>query len=367
MDIRDSPWVDGPGRTILDSASMADPTRCEIIVSAFCGNSNDDNAYIREAENRSLKVVPILESSSFDRKVIRQIQAAIDKYSIDILHAHDFRSDMFGLICAKLSKKPIVSTCHGWIANNIKGKIYISLDKIILRFFNRIISVSDAMRQQLVCSGVNLQKIKVIRNALVVENYQPDRGKQEFRNELGLGLNINIIANIGRLSPEKGQDIFLRSAAEVVSKCKNVCFVLIGKGPEKEKLEKMAKDLGISQYVVFTGYRSDMHSIYNSVDLVVQSSFTEGMPNVILESLLMGVPVLATRVGGTVEIVSHENTGYLIDPYSQRQLTNGIMNYMSDSKRHRVMAENGRDFVARNFDHKVRIDQLMNLYDEVCR
>ena len=366
LDLRDSPWVDGPGRTILQTASMVDPARCEIVVGAFHGDTHGQHAYITEAKNRNLSILQIKEQKAFDREVSRQILAAIQNLSIDILHTHDFRSDLFGLWCAKKTGIPVVSTCHGWIAYDFKGKVYTAIDKFALRFFNRVITVSEVMQRQLSGLGIRRDRIEVVPNALVIDDYTPDRTDQGFRKELGVDKDTRLVANIGRLSPEKGQDIFLRAARQLLDKQNNLCFVLIGIGPQEDYLRSLAAELGIEDKIVFSGYRSDMHSIYNSLDLVVQSSYTEGMPNVILEALLMKVPVVATDVGGTAEIVSHENSGLLIRPDNLSELVNAMQDYMDKPQVHAEMASMGRDYVAENFNHNKRVSRLMEIYESLA-
>jgi len=142
--------------------------------------------------------------------------------------------------------------------------------------------------------------------------------------------------------------------------------LLVGKGGEEKALQKLAYELGIAEHIQFLGYRDDMHEVYNNMDLVVQSSYTEGMPNVILESLLMEVPVVATRVGGTGEIVEDGVTGILIDAHSREQLTDGILGFMSDPEFHMRLAREGRQYVTEHFDHKARICRISEIYDDLA-
>ena len=342
---------------------MVDRDRYEIIIGAFCGNAQGEHAYMQQALKYDLNVAPILETSRFEINVVRQILAVINKNSIDVLHAHDFRSNLYGLLCAKISKKPIVTTCHGWIANNAKGRLYVFIDKLLLRLFNKVITVSEDMKRQLLKMGLKNERVEIIRNALIINDYKPDRNRQDLRGELRIGESEIIIGNIGRLSPEKGQDIFLLSASDVIRQHKNTHFLLIGKGEEENTLRELTNELDIDDHVHFIGYRADMQNVYNSLDLVVQSSYTEGMPNVILESLLMEVPVVATRVGGTGEIIENGLTGILIDAHSREQLTEGILRYISNPELHVELAKKGKSFVAENFDHEVRVRRLSEIYD----
>ena len=366
LDLRDSPWVDGPGRTILDTAAMVDPARYRIVVGAFSGSRHGEHAYLSEAVRRRLETYPIAERRALDPDVLRQIMRWCRSHAIDIIHTHDFRSDLYGLAAARRLGIPAVSTCHGWIANNLKGRVYTSVDKFLLRFFDRVVVVSARMQAHLASRGVPAHKIALIQNALVVENYRPDRGDRAVRAEWGIPDHHKLIGKIGRLSPEKCQDLFLRAAAELSRHDRNVSFALIGIGPEEERLRALAAELGITDRVVFAGYRGDMERVYNSLDLVVQSSRTEGMPNVILEALLMRVPVVATDVGGTAEIVADGQSGRLIPANDEDALVAGMREALSD----RLVGEwidVGERTVRSHFSHSARLQRIMAVYDQVTR
>lgn len=365
LDLRDSPWVDGPGRTILDTAAMVDTQRYRIIVGAFSGATHGEHAYLSEARRRELPTYAISESGALDLNVLRQIMGWCRENAIDIIHTHDFRSDLYGMVAAKRLGIPVVSTCHGWIANDLKGRIYTQIDKLLLRFFDRIIVVSARMQEHLQRRGIAAQKIATVQNALVVGNYRPDRRDRSVREELGIPARHKLVGNIGRLSPEKCQDLFLRAAAEILRGDPDVSFILVGIGPEEARLRNLAEELGIGGHVVFAGYRSDMQQVYNSLDLVVQSSSTEGMPNVVLEALLMRVPVVATDVGGTDEIVTDGRTGRLIPPQDLNALVTGMRDTLADPVATAGWVDAGERHVRDNFSHTVRLQRIMAVYDQL--
>jgi glycosyltransferase involved in cell wall biosynthesis len=364
LDLRDSPWVDGPGRTILDCASSIEGERYHFLIGAFSGGK-EVNAYAEEAVKRGLEIVVIPERSSFDFQIIRKILAIIDQYDIGLIHTHDFRSNIFGLLCAKQRKIPVVSTVHGWIANNLKGRIYNLADKIALRFFNKIIAVSKTTQRKIVSAFIPSSRVSVINNALILEDYSVASSNSQFRKELNVDGETKLIANIGRLSPEKGQFIFLQAAKEILNNNKKIRFILIGIGPEEKKLREYVKTNNMDAFVVFAGFRHDMINIYNSIDLVVQSSYTEGMPNVVLEALLMKVPVIATNVGGTGDIITSGQTGTLIEAGSLNMLVTEIANYLDKPDSYVSMTEHGRELIVNEFNHNERAKKLVRLYDEV--
>lgn len=364
LDLRDSPWVDGPGRTILDTASGIE-ARYRIVVGTFTCAPRGEHAYLDEALRRGLPTCPIVERRSFDPSVLRQIVQWCRAYAIDLVHTHDFRSDLYGLIAARWLRVPIVATCHGWIANDRRGRLYTAVDQFLLRFFDRVIVVSERMRDQLRGYGVARNRIAVVQNALIVEDYRPARGDDRLRTQWGIPSGHRLVGKIGRLSPEKCQDLFLRAAAQVLSRVPDVSFVLVGIGPDEQRLRRLADALGIARHVVFAGYRSDMQAVYNALDLVVQSSSTEGMPNVILEALLMRVPVVATDVGGTAEVMADDRSGWLVPPNDADALVAGICGALADPAHAQALAEAGERRVRAEFSHAVRLQRIMRVYDGV--
>jgi len=357
--------VDGPGRTILDTASMVDSRRYRIVVGGFAGPRHGEHRYLAEAAARGLETFRIAERRALDPEVLGQILRWCRNRRIDAIHTHDFRSDLYGLAAAFRLGIPAIATCHGWIANDLKGRAYTAADKVLLRFFRHVIVVSERMRGQLRRRGVAAERISVIPNALVVESYHPDRNDKRVRSEWGIPVHHRVVGKIGRLSAEKCQALFLRAAADVSRAVPDVSFVLVGVGPDEQRLRALASDLGISDRVVFAGYRKDMQKVYDSLDLVVQSSRTEGMPNVLLEAALMRVPVVATDVGGTAEVVTDGLTGRLVPSGNLPALVRGVCEALTDPSRTMAWVDGGERHVRENFNHAVRLQRITDVYDEV--
>lgn len=366
LDLRDSPWVDGPGRTILDCAETMDPSRVRIVIGAFDGGSPDGTAYEREARERRLEVFRIHERRSLDPGVLRQVIDLGRRVGADAVHSHDFRSDFFALAGARRLDLPLIATVHGWITNDLKGWIRTALDKLILRQADHIISVSEQTRLRL-GEWAGPKRCTVIPNAVRVERYQPRREPGGFRASHGVADHELLIANIGRLSPEKGQAAFLVAAREIVQRHRNTRFVLFGLGPDQPGLEQFVTRNDLGAHVIFAGYRDDMEVIYNELDLVVQSSLTEGMPNVVIEALLMEVPVIATDVGGTREVLKHGLTGVLIAPGERHALVASIEEFLANRQAFASMACEGRQDMLLRFNHARRVERLADVYEAALR
>lgn len=367
LDLRDSPWVDGPGRTTLETASRIDHARYHIIVAGFTGGNQNNDEYTREAERRGHEVARLRERGALDPGVVKQVLKLIDQHAVDIIHTHEFRSNVIGLFCARRRRLPIVTTCHGWIANSAKGKLRVILDRLTLYFFDYIIVVSKKLQSQLLKQGIRRHRVSALSNAVAFENFGGTVNGKQFRDELGVPPETVLVANIGRLSPEKGPAEFVQAAKIVLQQFATIRFLLIGVGPERAKLEQLVNESGSADKFVFCGYRADMPEIYPSLDLIVQSSFTEGMPNVILEAATMEVPVIATRVGGTSEIIEHGVSGILVQPGETEELAAAMLNFLRDRRKHLDMARTASQTVRLRFSYESRTETLRSIYDSLVK
>jgi glycosyltransferase involved in cell wall biosynthesis len=174
------------------------------------------------------------------------------------------------------------------------------------------------------------------------------------------------LLNVGRLSPEKGQDLLLRAVATLSKDYPGLELHFAGIGPLEQPLRDLASSLGISERVRFLGYISDMPPLYRDVDLVVQSSLTEGLPNVILEAAYLRVPIVATDVGGTGEVIEHNRSGWLMQPGSVDVLVDGIRRFLEDPQRFAQMGAAAHENIRGHFAFDVRTDRLTKLYEALC-
>jgi len=175
LDLRDSPWVDGPGRTILDCASSLRDHGYKLVIGTFSGGEQKTNEYAEEAKRRGLEVRTIHERGPFDFRVVGQILKLIDDVSADIVHTHDFRSNVFGLLAARIRRKPVVSTVHGWIANDARGSCMWQPTRLFCDSLTGSLLSPSGPGGWSRRHGFRFGKISVIPNALTLERYVPDR------------------------------------------------------------------------------------------------------------------------------------------------------------------------------------------------
>ena len=365
LHLRDSPWIDGPGRTILETAIRIDRSRVDYHVGAFVSNPEEPHPLVDALVQRSLPVHTIEDHGGVGREMVGQVIELLDQLEIDILHTSEFRSNVLALRCRRLRPVRLVSTAHGWIANDLRGRLYALADRAILRQFDRVILVSHAMRRRLPSWWLPDSSVRVLHNALMTESY--GQAVLEMPRRVPDPVRDVKLLNVGRLSAEKGQFLLLQAVAGLVSEYPGLRLAFAGVGPLEEELRGHAKRLGIADRVEFLGFVKDMPELYAATDLVVQSSFTEGMPNVMLEAAYLGVPVVATDVGGTREVIRHGVAGCLVRQGSVSELQAGIREFLRSPSRFAEMARASCGLIEAEFSYPARTSAQMQIYEEIIR
>lgn len=364
LHLRDSPWVDGPGRTILETAARIDRGRIDYRVAPLVPDDGARHPLVVALRERGVPVEPVLDTGPMPA-LVERIAALVKRLDIEILHSSEFRTNLVALRCRRLVPRlRIVSTAHGWIANDARGRVKTLLDRLLLRRFDRVILVSHAIRERLPRWWVPDSRAQVIHNALALDSY--GRGDAEaLRRPPAAGAPVRLLA-AGRLSPEKGLHLLLRAIAQLAPSSPPLRLTIAGTGPEEAALRRLCVRLGLTDQVRYAGYVADMPKLYADTDLVVQSSLTEGLPNVMLETAYLGVPVVATDVGGTREVIEHGISGWLVRPGSAAALANGIRCYLADPAGFIAMAANGRLHVVEKFSFETRTRKQMTTYEELA-
>ena len=315
----------GVERVILTYLDHCNRSIFNVIIVAFINAARvADNAFIREVQRRGIAIEVIPLTRAFDLSNIGEVIRNIKRYKIDLLHSHGYRADIVGVLAARLARRPIVSTVHGWTPISRKLKLYEYIDKKCLRLFNKILTVSTEIKRELEKSGIDPSKIVKIHNAVTIQNHCSYPGEKTLREDLKFDKDTRLIGMVGRLSPEKGGEYFLMSCKELFKKYQDLKAIILGDGPERRYLENFSKELGINNKVFFLGHRSDVERVYTALDILVVPSITEGVPMVVLEAMAFSKPVVATNVGGVSEIIDDRKTGLLVTPKDPDDLTKKI-------------------------------------------
>jgi len=187
----------------------------------------------------------------------------------------------------------------------------------------------------------------------------------EVLQRLGLPADSLLCISAGRLSPEKGHADLLQAIAEIGDRAAGWHFILCGDGPCMTRLEQQVRALRIQQRVQLAGYRTDIQHIFQAMDLFVLPSHSEGLPNVILEALSLGKPVIATSVGGVPEVIESGVNGILVPPHRSDLLAEAMIQCFSEYSRREAMGQSGRRTVQTRFTFEAQTRRLESIYAEI--
>ncbi|MBT2970601.1 MAG: glycosyltransferase [Candidatus Thiodiazotropha sp. (ex Ctena orbiculata)] len=366
LHLRDTDRVCGPGKTIIETCSRINKEKYNLYIGIFVRVDEEKNKYQAAAEERGITVLPIVMNHKLDLAVVFRLIKIIKRYKIDVLHSHEYKSDIIAFLAAKLSPIKIVSTAHGWIENSTKSKMYLRASKNVLKYFNKVIAVSPKIRNELLKYKIKEDKCQLIYNAIVIENYVSGAyEKNILRNRYKLDKDDFLIGNIGRLSKEKGQKDFVTAATAIAERHENIYFFLIGDGPEKDALATLINNSGLQDRIFLTGHYHDIKPVFQDLDAVGLTSYTEGFPNVLLESLIMRKPIFGTDVGGVRDIIIDQETGQLIQPNDIAAITDCMEFIINNPDECKHQVTKGVQLIEERYDFKIRINKIEKLYSEL--
>ncbi|MCU1240399.1 MAG: hypothetical protein JWO71_1125 [Candidatus Acidoferrum typicum] len=314
------------------------------------------------ARSQGLEVELFECQGRIDRQTIRRVRDCLLRGRIDILHTHGYKANTYGLLAAKGTSVKTIATSHNWPGRSLSLRAYGLLDRLQLRFFDRVCAVSESVRHRLLRSLVPDRKITVVRNGIDCERFRD--GRSVLRNDLSSKDGL-LVGYVGRLAPEKDLHSLLRAAKAILNTLPSISFVLCGEGPERRSLEALALQLGIENSVFFLGQRSDTPDLYSSFDVVVLPSLTEGMPLAVLEAMAAKKAVVASRVGAIPKILEDGKSGLLVEPGNTKELESALLRLLRNREMRLSFGQAGFDIVESNFSSKVMAQTYLSIYSEV--
>jgi glycosyltransferase involved in cell wall biosynthesis len=342
-----SPFVGGPERQVLGLAASLPEDRTTFLSFAERGLCR---AFLDEARRQGFESVEL--KANFPRllRAAREVAGHLRRLNADVLCCSGYKPDVIGWLAGRLAGVPVLAIAHGWTAATFKVRCNEWLDRRVMRWMDAIVCVSEAQAVRVRQAGVAVSRVHVIRNAVHTAPF--DSPNPEYRERLhGLFAEPprRIVVAAGRLSPEKGFDHLIEAAAQVTREDPGIGFVLFGDGPLREALARQVADRGLSKCFILAGFRADVQSFLLWADLAVLSSHTEGLPVIVLEAMAAGLPVVATAVGGTPEVVEEGATGYLVPPGDPTALAGRIRAALACEAERQAMGQRGRQRVQREF------------------
>jgi D-inositol-3-phosphate glycosyltransferase len=310
---------------------------------------------------------PVLSLQAY-RKFVQVIKKC------DLVHAHGhvYMSSYLAGKVAKKYEKPFIVTQHNTfidyqsILNLLERLNDLTVGKSVLKRANRIITVSKETMKYVLKLGADKTKTTVIYNGVDTDYFHPVN-KGESRKKLGLPKNRKIILSVRRLVYKNGLDTLIESVSLVARDHPNILFVVAGKGPSRKLIEDRIKELGIDANIKLAGFVPDslLPVYYDAANyFILPSASGEGLPLVLLEAMACGLPVIATTVGGTPEIIVHMKNGVLVPPRNSEAMAEVISKILSEERLGSTIGEEARRIVEERFTWAENLRQLHKIYSE---
>ena len=295
--------------------------------------------------------------------VWRQLKAN----NFDLLHTHGYFADVVGIPVARLAGLRSMSTCHGFISNNWKWRIYNMVDRFALGFASKIVAVSEEIKRDLLRRGLNSKRVQVIANAVsVAEEGRVSRSsRQVTRNGHGISPDEYVVGFLGRLSHEKGLIYLLNACANLARQEVNFKLLIIGEGAEREELQQLSSKLQLGSRVIFAGFQNNIDEWLACMDIFVLPSLTEGTPMALLEAMANGVPVAASAVGGVPQVITHGKTGLLFSPGRADEIAEAIQILYRDRATGQSLAANALSHVRETYGVGKWIERIEAEYQKL--
>ncbi len=315
-------------------------------------------------------VVDLDRRGKFDPSPLWRIAALIRRYRVDVVQPFLSPATFFGLAPALILRVPVTIVTERCGARRVRGlgyKAYRTLEDLLSRRVDAIVPNSAAGQELLLARGLPAAKIRVIYNGINPDRLRVDRERVDaIRAELRAPATGFVVGILASLTVPKGHDTLLRAVASLAPRYPGLRLAIVGDGPRRADLEAQATALGLGGRAVFFGYRRDVADFLAAFDLLVSASRdNEGCSNSILEAMLLGVPVVATDVGGNRELVHHGETGFLVPVGDPESLALAIEETLANPDRARTVAARAREMAARRFGLARMVRAYEDLYLEL--
>jgi len=361
------------------TAGLADRGYETTLIAGTLARGEESMAAVSEARGVRVETLPALHREIGplrDAQAIVRLARLIRKERPTILHTHTAKAGAVGRIAALLagSARPpiVVHTFHGHVLhgyfNPLTTLAFRMLERWLARVTTALVAVSPEVRDDLVRLHVApASKFTVIRLGIELdERTSADENERaETRRQLGVGQDAFIVGWVGRMTAVKRTDDVMRALRGLVDRGVDAYLCLVGDGPDRDQLERYAHELGVVKRCLFVGYQEDVARFYSAIDALLLPSANEGTPVSVIEALAAQRPAVATRVGGTPDVIRDGVDGFLVEVGDADALSDRLTELAADPERRARMGADGRERVLGRYAVERLVDDIDRLYREL--
>jgi len=359
----DSMQVGGTELNALRTAEHLDRSRFDLSVVCL----KQHGPLVARYEAAGIPVIPLVLKNLYGLNAVRQglrLATLLRRRQVDIFHAHDFYSNIFGVTWARLARTPAVIASRRWWAWPPR-RAHRVLNRLTSRFAHRVLANSPAIAEMLhVSEGFPREQVVVIPNFVDDRSLAALSGQEraDLLRGLGVPATAQVIGTVASLSPIKDQATLLRAAALLAPQWPDLHVVMVGDGPCRSSLDALVRRLDLGGRVHFAGLRHNGPQLHQLFDVSVLCSLSEGFPNTLVEAMAQGISVVATDVGGTRDAVLHGTTGLLVPPSNPSRLAEAMDALLGDRTRRQAIGLAAQRYVRDRFGAARVIASLEALY-----
>ncbi len=318
----------------------------------------------KKAAAKGVELLSVPDFGAADWRVLPRLVQLCRKLRADVWHGHDYKTNTLGLILKRMLPIRLVTTLHGWVHQTSKTPLYYFLDRLSLRFYEKVFSVSIDLDQAASRAGVPKSRRVLLENGINLKEFQRRQSAAQARQSLGFPERLTIGA-AGRLSAEKGFDRLIQACSDLVRRGHDVQLLIAGEGEEHAHLAELIHTLGHTDRFHLLGYRSDLRQIYEAMDIYALSSYREGLPNVLLEAMALEIPVVATAVNGVPHLLDYGEAGILVPAGDTYELRKGLEFLLQNPHYAEHLKQRGLQTIRIRYDFELRMKKLVDVYEEM--
>jgi len=367
LQLRSSIGFFGAENVIMEVAKAITGSPYEPIIGVLesSHNPHTELAAVAKKYGVASKVFPC--DGRFSIKATAAVRQYILENDIAVVHAHGYKADFYALFATLNTGVKRVATIHPWLIETERAtsaKVYLAFDKAMLRSFHSIVAISEELRDQVVCQGMKPARVVTIENGIDLQRFAAKQNVGLARQKFGIPAGARVIGAVGRLSEEKGHAVLLAAAKSLVVKFPDLCFMLVGDGPERKKLTQEVVSLGLQKNVIFTGVRSDIPKALAAMDIFVLPSLTEGLPMALLEAMAAKKAIVATAVGSIPRVIRNHENGVTVPPNDTPALSEALAALLNNRKNALRFADYAFKEV-QSFSAETMGQKYIKLYDQL--
>ena len=350
----------GAGMYYLNTIPVFDKMKFNIIL----GVLREEEYLVNYFTDKNINI-RILKRGKFSPMTLVDILRIAKEEHIQLIHAHGYGAANFGRIAGMIRGIPTIVHAHD---DDRYYPLYQNLaDRLLRNHTDKALAVSESVKKSCINKRhIGKDRTFVIHNGIPLRDFVPPEGErvQKERKRLGIESDFKVFGTVAKLREEKGTRYLIESAAKVLGIFPKTNLLIAGDGPLLEELKKLSEKLGISDRVLFAGFRNDIPVILSIIDIFVIPSITEGSPLALLEAMAMGKPIVATNVGGIVEILRDGETGLLVPSRDPEAIAEKIVHLLRNEADSRKLGSRAREEVEK-YDIHSHVQKLVGHYDEL--